>query len=724
MIARAQSAAEVVKASASAVAAALVGGLSRAVEGAGADAVTARRRLLESADLCYLLQVCLFSAETAALARSIALALLVGEPAAVVASLRGTTGNGYALIAMGDALLEDAKLSEAAAAAACTAVVKADALKVALASVDLSMGAAERAATAGGSAPATSPEDGALACVQTLVRWTQAVQERMRMAVADALAAREKAAEGKARAPAPIAPFVYKRPVEQLGDLLTNEASKEMVLRNLVALSRALPVAEETGARAAGAVGRVRFTPERMVPADAITIEAGGSLARMGSSAANAFVVLNTEIAAGRASWEMKIVDDAKDGECTAFGVVALWPVTDCTYNSNQMYTYRAYNGECYGLGSQKGTNEKFHPGDVVRMDLDLGAGTLGFAVNGAPQSFVFTGVSGPVTPVCFFYGQVKSAALVSFKGAGGQTPTWAPEALAAIVRNTPALASPEDASRLRATLWRTHAHALLRAVSLASPEAAIMMSYIALQCVDREQVVRDLAADRPEALDLALRTVEAIDELDKRTRFCRSPASAPSSESGWSLYRCVTCHGPDGASAGASAGAGTVFDRALCCGDCASIVHAGHDVVYAVKVTEKGVCGEDSARDWSGGDLGAWKTSMCSPDRVVAVMASATNAALGRELQQRALGVFGCFAMWKRCVLDVVLGYDADKLKAGQVCRARARTSRVSEFVVLHRLSKRWHWRHLGTHSYPLTRLMMPLRRPCARSCWALRLP
>ena len=650
-----------------------------AATAAGAGAAAARRGLIESSGLRALLQQpCPFTGAAATASRALALSLLVEDPVGVVASMRGPSGNGLALCALGDGLIEEAKLTEAAAAAACAAVLGADALKVALASVDLSMAAAERAAARGGVADfsnsATWAEDTALAGVQAVVRWTQAAQDRARQEAADA-AEKEK---GGGRASRAAAPFVFKQPAEQLGALLG--PGNERVVRNLLALARAVPTTEELGgdkpaaaaAGAAAAGGRVCFTPERMSPADCVKISKGGAVARM-ESGSNGFVVLSTEISSGRASWEIKLVEDAMNGECVAFGVVALWPVTDVTYNSNQMLTYRGYNGECYELGSTKGTNEKYHPGDVVRMDLDMGAGTLAFAVNGAVQPYVFTGVKGPVTPVVMFYSASKTVELMSFKGNGTQTHWWAPHALATIVRNSTTAAATEEGRLLRASLWASHALGLLRARSIAMREASVMLSYVALQCLDADAVLRGFVSERPETggpLDVALETVDALDDLEKLTKFCRSPASAPSSESGWNLFRCVTCHGAGDAPAGTS---GTIFDRALCCPECAAVCHAGHEVVFAAKVTEKGICGEEASSQWSGGDLGALKSALCTPERVVGVMAAVTNPTLGRPLQLKSLDVFSTFSTWSRSVLDVVVAYDSEKLKAGQVGCAAA---------------------------------------------------
>ena len=57
----------------------------------------------------------------------------------------------------------------------------------------------------------------------------------------------------------------------------------------------------------------------------------------------------------------------------------------------------------------------KWHPGDIVRVELDLDAGTISFAVNGISQGIAFTGVSGQgeIFPACTFYGTANTNQLI-----------------------------------------------------------------------------------------------------------------------------------------------------------------------------------------------------------------------------------------------------------------------------------------------------------------------
>ena len=74
----------------------------------------------------------------------------------------------------------------------------------------------------------------------------------------------------------------------------------------------------------------------------------------------------------GKWAWEFKLEEDNMNNEMTCMGAAVL-PMTTASYSkSKNMWMYRGYNGGTYARGTEGALFPKFHPGDVIRMTLDL----------------------------------------------------------------------------------------------------------------------------------------------------------------------------------------------------------------------------------------------------------------------------------------------------------------------------------------------------------------
>ena len=76
-----------------------------------------------------------------------------------------------------------------------------------------------------------------------------------------------------------------------------------------------------------------------------------GDLQATSSDGANSMAVLNIGFSKGVATWEFRLDEDSRGGECTCFGAVTK-PLVDFNYSSSSSFMYRCYNGQLYGRGS------------------------------------------------------------------------------------------------------------------------------------------------------------------------------------------------------------------------------------------------------------------------------------------------------------------------------------------------------------------------------------
>jgi len=159
-----------------------------------------------------------------------------------------------------------------------------------------------------------------------------------------------------------------------------------------------------------------------------ITVLEGGMQVRS-TEGGKQHCLLNVGFTSGKASWELRIDEDVYGDECICVGC-AVKPVTSSSYESKGMWMYRAYSGELYTRGASAGSFDKFHPNDVVRLDLDMDEGTIAFAVNGKEQGVAFREVSGEVFPCVTTYQHSRAVTLISFKGTSSSYNSTGPNAM------------------------------------------------------------------------------------------------------------------------------------------------------------------------------------------------------------------------------------------------------------------------------------------------------
>eukprot|EP01029_Cantina_marsupialis_P003125 TRINITY_DN12946_c0_g5_i1.p1 TRINITY_DN12946_c0_g5~~TRINITY_DN12946_c0_g5_i1.p1 ORF type:complete len:340 (-),score=46.01 TRINITY_DN12946_c0_g5_i1:182-1201(-) len=104
--------------------------------------------------------------------------------------------------------------------------------------------------------------------------------------------------------------------------------------------------------------------------------------------------------------------------EGTCFGVTTL-PSSDWRFDntSTKSYVVRAHNGQVYKNGIKAKSIDKFHPGSVLRFDLDMDKGTCNMSINGKDSQKVCEGLTGVVYPCVTFYGtKGQKVSLKSFE--------------------------------------------------------------------------------------------------------------------------------------------------------------------------------------------------------------------------------------------------------------------------------------------------------------------
>jgi len=135
-----------------------------------------------------------------------------------------------------------------------------------------------------------------------------------------------------------------------------------------------------------------------------VTVSEDGLLFRSIASS-NQHALVDIGCQSGKCAWEFKLVEDSEYDECSAFGV-ANKPITSSSYESSpNMWVRRSYNGQLYH-GSSAGYDcmDKLHPGDVVRIEVDMDKKTLSFKKNGEDEGAAFIDLVGEVFPIVCTY--------------------------------------------------------------------------------------------------------------------------------------------------------------------------------------------------------------------------------------------------------------------------------------------------------------------------------
>eukprot|EP00501_MAST-03F_sp_TOSAG23-6_P001428 GSMAST32.ASY1.ANO1.1484.1 assembled CDS len=138
-------------------------------------------------------------------------------------------------------------------------------------------------------------------------------------------------------------------------------------------------------------------------------------------------VLFNIGFSSGSATWEMQLTEDTTS-QCTCFGA-ATKPVTNHGYErSPDLWMYRAYNGQLYCRGVAHGRKcKRIYKDDIIKIQLDMEAGTMRYFVNDEDQGIAFTNMSdfGEVFPAVCFYGSSRSVKILKVEGSGAIPPVY-----------------------------------------------------------------------------------------------------------------------------------------------------------------------------------------------------------------------------------------------------------------------------------------------------------
>ena len=137
---------------------------------------------------------------------------------------------------------------------------------------------------------------------------------------------------------------------------------------------------------------------------DDVVIEDDGKLFRSTASN-NQHCLVDVGVSSGKCAWEFKLLADSEFDECSAFGV-ACKPITSSSYESSMnMWVRRSYNGQLYhGTSAGFDCFPKIHPGDILRIEVDMDEKTLRFRKNGVDEGLAFVDLQGEVFPIVCTY--------------------------------------------------------------------------------------------------------------------------------------------------------------------------------------------------------------------------------------------------------------------------------------------------------------------------------
>lgn len=113
-------------------------------------------------------------------------------------------------------------------------------------------------------------------------------------------------------------------------------------------------------------------------------------------------------------NWTFLYETDKQGDEMTCFGISSEQIPSSTSYEKCADFCMvRAYNGYLYQNGEKlKGQYHSFHPGSLVKFQLDLYENTLSIAINEEPYEIIFKNVKGNVYPAICFYEKNRSVVL------------------------------------------------------------------------------------------------------------------------------------------------------------------------------------------------------------------------------------------------------------------------------------------------------------------------
>jgi hypothetical protein len=156
--------------------------------------------------------------------------------------------------------------------------------------------------------------------------------------------------------------------------------------------------------KAQGGPRRVSASFDASAASDDVSIEDNGQVMRSTASS-NQYCAVNIGFRSGRAAWEFKLESDSVNDECSALGA-ATKPISVASYDSSpSMWVRRSYNGQLYhGTSVGYPCLARVHPGDIVRVEVDIDNRTMAFRRNGLYEGIAFTDLEGDIFPVVCTY--------------------------------------------------------------------------------------------------------------------------------------------------------------------------------------------------------------------------------------------------------------------------------------------------------------------------------
>lgn len=131
----------------------------------------------------------------------------------------------------------------------------------------------------------------------------------------------------------------------------------------------------------------------------------------------NSMAFVDRAFTRGRAAIEFFVETDNFNDEHACYGVSE--PASNYDYsNGTTARVCRAYNGQLYGRSRATSNGTRIHKGDLLRMELDMDAGTLRYIVNGVADAPgtppAFSGLTGlTLYPIVASYGSGVRVRLV-----------------------------------------------------------------------------------------------------------------------------------------------------------------------------------------------------------------------------------------------------------------------------------------------------------------------